>query len=457
MRLTHVPAQSAAWDGRSGFERALGRLRLRLAAVGGDALLVPDETTAQRVRTATGGAGAPVLVARDAELPECVAGPSVLILATDARTMGGGMRYTCDWANSLLELGHRTRLVPLWKGGTVNSRRVGRAAATLFAARALLAALRLRPEAIVATHPGLAPVAAALSRIMRAPFAVCLLGTDAWGGFGRVHARALKAATLIVPISYFTRDIAAGRLGLGPEAFYVSGVPISPAFERVATTRSPSGDRRKLLLTVARLDDDSPYKRHNLVIEAVAELAPSYPDLRYDIVGDGPYRAELEALAGRLGVADRVIFRGRLDQGELTKSYRAAYAFVMPSRVSLDPPEGEGFGIVYLEAGAFGVPSVAAAAGGAAEAVLDGFTGILVEPDSLESLVAGLRKLLDDPRLRDELGEGARRRALEFGHAQFRKRCGAVLEHLAARGDCHALAPEHARAWTPGDPGRAKE
>lgn len=230
-----------------------------------------------------------------------------------------------------------------------------------------------------------------------------------------------------------------------------SSVPAPGGTEdRTSTPRGKKKPRaRHRLVTVARLDANSPYKRHDLVIRSVAVLAREFPDLEYLVVGDGSYRPTLEKLAEEAGVADRVRFLGRMPESELVELLASSTCLVMPSRISLDPAEGEGFGLVYLEAGIFETPSVAARAGGSAETVLDGVTGLLAEPDSLESLVSCLRRLLSQDELARRLGRGARLRALEFSYPRFRSRCAAVMEAITGRTTTTEAAGEAASARFP--------
>ena len=112
------------------------------------------------------------------------------------------------------------------------------------------------------------------------------------------------------------------------------------------------------------------------------------PDVTWTVVGEGSLRPRLEALAAQYGVEAQVRFLGDLSDEERDRWYRSAHVFVMPSRL---PPEGggEGFGIVYLEAAAHGLPVVAGNVAGARDAVVDGETGLLVDPtDHLEVAAA---------------------------------------------------------------------
>lgn len=442
------------------------RLRLIFKAHTARSFSVEDEDTAMALRKVTGGTGAAIRVAESHLIPdpcpgdslkpsEAISGRGVLILTTDNCTPGGIQRYAWTWGEAALDLGREARIASLWKQGAINGVGVSRLRAAWFALKALATALIRRPEAVVAAHLALSPVAMIIKRLLGVPYAVTLHGDDAWAEPAGLTRRAICGADLLIPVSHFTRDVVAGMFGLSRDHFYVTGSILAPKLQLTAGSveggtsvssdfaATPKARETQTLLTVSRLDLNAPYKRHDLVLRSVAALAAEYPNLTYHIVGDGPYRADLEALATELGIGDRVDFLGRIPEASLAEENAAAYAFVMPSRISLEPPEGEGFGLVYLEAGIYGVPSVAANGGGSTETVLDGVTGILVEPDSLDSLVAGIRKLLDDKVLRDQLGKMAPLRAIEFSYPVFRRKCAAVLAALTEGKDPQQVEPEH--------------
>ena len=135
--------------------------------------------------------------------------------------------------------------------------------------------------------------------------------------------------------------------------------------------------------------------------------------MAYLVCGGGDDRERLEDKARLLGVADRVVFAGYVPEEEKADHYRLADAFVMPGR-------GEGFGIVYLEALACGVPVVASSADASCEAVLDGELGVVVDPDDPASVVSGIR---------DALGreEGVPAGLDHFSQRRFAERWRAVV------------------------------
>jgi glycosyltransferase involved in cell wall biosynthesis len=132
------------------------------------------------------------------------------------------------------------------------------------------------------------------------------------------------------------------------------------------------------------------------------------------VVGDGPERAELAGLAGRLGVADRITWEGQLPLAELAERYRRAAALVVPAR-------DEGLGLVAVEAQLCGTPVVAAASGGLLDVVTDGRTGRTFPPGEPAELARALVALLENPVGAAELAARARPAAL----ARFGRRAAA--------------------------------
>ncbi|MDP3985766.1 MAG: glycosyltransferase family 4 protein [bacterium] len=158
-----------------------------------------------------------------------------------------------------------------------------------------------------------------------------------------------------------------------------------------------------VLLSVARL---VPRKNHALVIEALDELREEFPTVRYVVIGEGPYRANLEELVRIKNLTERVDFLGNVSDSVREEWYRKADIFVLPTWSRGD--DVEGFGIVFLEAASYGMPVVSGRGGGVDEVVENGVTGISVDPASKEELVAAIRQLLRDAELRKQLGEAGR-------------------------------------------------
>lgn len=182
---------------------------------------------------------------------------------------------------------------------------------------------------------------------------------------------------------------------------------VTPALIEAAALVTPAHqrfghDETIKLLTVARLVDK---KGHLKVLEAIVDL----PTVRYTIVGDGPMRKPIQDRIHALGLEDRVTMMQHVSDGKLPELYGSHDIFVMPTTKSLI--DREGFGIVYIEAGLFGLPVIATNQPGVNEAVPDGKTGILIE-DTPESLKEAITRLADDRELRLRLGASGRARVL---------------------------------------------
>ena len=144
----------------------------------------------------------------------------------------------------------------------------------------------------------------------------------------------------------------------------------------------------------------------DVVVNAAVRLRPSFPDLTVAIAGRGRDAERLAARIAETGSPTHLL--GALSDDELPRLIGAADIFVMACRNRWLGLEQEGFGIVFLEAAASGVPQVAGRSGGAGEAVLDGETGLVVHrPGDIGEVATALRRLLDDGELRDRLGKAS--------------------------------------------------
>jgi phosphatidylinositol alpha-1,6-mannosyltransferase len=199
----------------------------------------------------------------------------------------------------------------------------------------------------------------------------------------------------------------------------VRGVVVPPGVDVARFTPARDADERRdargrfgihpdrpVVLGVSRL---VPRKGFDVLIDAVAQLGR---DPLLVLAGGGRDRQRLEARAARRGLRDAV-FLGRVPDADLPALYRAADVFAMPCRERWGGLEAEGFGIVFLEAAASGLPVVAGRSGGAHEAVDDEVTGFVVESRSVGAVRDAVAKLLADDALRARFGAAGRTRAVE--------------------------------------------
>ncbi|MGN9778662.1 glycosyltransferase family 4 protein [Micromonospora sp. H33] len=200
-----------------------------------------------------------------------------------------------------------------------------------------------------------------------------------------------------VTVSEATRRELA-TLGVPPEQVSVvhNGTPALP---RTDVERAPF----PLLVTLNRL---VPHKRVEVALRAVAALADELPQLRLVVAGQGWWEPHLHEVAGDLGISERVEFRGFVTEEEKAALLASAW-------VALTPSLKEGWGLTIVEAGSAGTPTVAFRdAGGVAEAVVDGRTGLLA--DDIDDYVAKVRMLLSEHETREAMGAQARQHAASF-------------------------------------------
>ena len=249
---------------------------------------------------------------------------------------------------------------------------------------------------------------------------------------------ALMASACVVANSRYTEGLLK-NLGFPADRIRVVHPGCDPArFRSVQVSeearRRLSGGRpfARILLTVGNLVER---KGHDTVIRALSTLSQGSGDIVYLIAGDGPYRATLERLAKSLGVADRVVFLGRVAEPDLPLLYSMADSFIMLSRERTDQCDVEGFGIVFVEAAACGTPAIAGRSGGVEDAVVDGATGLLVDPHDIAGVAHAITTLLSNRELTQRLGHAARKRAVsEFSWSRFGNSIAAILDDVGREG-----------------------
>jgi phosphatidyl-myo-inositol dimannoside synthase len=235
----------------------------------------------------------------------------------------------------------------------------------------------------------------------------------------RAARELLGPAAVLAANSRWTRELCLdllSQLGLARDQSTVRVVHLGtdPEVFRPGLETSEVRSRYRLaegrwLFTVARL---AAHKGVDTGLQVLAKLRHEMPELRYAIVGSGIWQARLESLAQELGVADRVRFLTDVPDADLPALYNLAEIYLGLSRtVEL---MAEGFGISLSEASASGVPVVAGASGGIPDAVVEGETGLLVDPAGPEAATEAVRKLLRNPELGRRLGAAGRKAVEQY-------------------------------------------
>ena len=289
-----------------------------------------------------------------------------------------------------------------------------------------------RRAAFICCHTwSIAGVAAlALKKTLGIPYVVFAHGLDINSGkeSGRalwLMKKVLVNASMVLCNSGYTRGLAVEFVGEGKTAVLYPAIDTVPLLVPAVVPNEFTGKR--VILSVGRLVES---KGHDTVIRCLPALRENFPEARYCIVGTGPWEQPLRELARSCGVEDKVVFCGNVPDGKLAGYYQYCDVFVLASRELPGRPEVEGFGMVFLEAGACAKPVVATRCGGIPDAVLDGVTGILCAQDDVRGITAALCGLLGDPDFRHKLGENGKKRVMdEFNLDLFGKRLKGILEH----------------------------
>jgi phosphatidylinositol alpha-1,6-mannosyltransferase len=347
----------------------------------------------------------------------------ILLLSVDFPPATGGIQNLLARLASGLAGSHELSVVapshgaaPAWDGQqeyhVARTPRVGPWPLVMlsFAGAALLRALRRPPDVVVCGHALLGPASYLVARVFGVPMVVMAYALEIRAPRMQRLARwTLRRAARVVTISAFTRQAVIDH-GVEPDRIVVihPGAAFVPTFARFASYGGQA--ESPIILTVARLGEL--YKGHDMLIRALPLVLAKVPDVQYVIAGDGPLRPYLERLAASLGVAENVVFAGAVSDDELRDWYRRATVFAMLSRESAEDGGAEGYGLAFIEAGAWGKPVVAGNSGGIPDAVIDGVTGLLVSPTNVAAIADALVRVLADPQLAATLGAQGRERAL---------------------------------------------
>ncbi len=277
------------------------------------------------------------------------------------------------------------------------------------------------PDLIIIGHIALSPLsllAGTLNR--RAKSWVIAYGIEAWRELSKIEKRALQKAERVLAISEYTRSELCRRNSLAANKVELFPCSLDPYWTADDLPQSnPSGP--PMLLTVSRLNKSDSYKGVDSVIESLAAVVAAVGAIDYRIVGGGDDAERLGALARRLGVSQYVTFTGELTDDQLRELYKSCSLFVMPS-------EAEGFGIVFLEAMAYGKPVIGGAHAGTPSVVKHGETGLLVERTDINGIAQAIIRILNDEDLRLRLGRAGYNRLVErFTFQNFESNLDALL------------------------------
>lgn len=222
-------------------------------------------------------------------------------------------------------------------------------------------------------------------------------GIEVWQSLPAWKKRMLNKCDMILPVSNFTKQRMIELHKLPPEKFTVLNNCLDPFLQKTNSTEKNAGLMKryglsatdKVLLTVARVAATEQYKGYDKILHCLPALLPTYPSLKYLIVGkyDEKEKQRLTEIINTHNLHNHVVITGFVKNEELQAHYNLADVFVMPS-------EKEGFGIVFIEAMFYGKPVIAGNKDGSTDALADGKLGVLVNPESENEITAALLQIL---------------------------------------------------------------
>ncbi|NES99801.1 MAG: glycosyltransferase family 4 protein [Sphaerospermopsis sp. SIO1G1] len=301
-----------------------------------------------------------------------------------------------------------------------NSIQVGRVKMAIAILKYLL---QKRPQQVFCGHIKLAGLIQTLCQPLGIPYTVLTYGKEVWGTLKKTEQRALNNATSIWTISRYSRDQACAANGIDPQKVKmlpcaIDGSKFTPGVKSPDLLEKYGFKDAKVLMTVARLWSGDIYKGVDVTIRALPKIIQVFPEVKYLVIGRGDDQPRLAQLAIDLGVSDRVVFAGFVPTEALMSHYRLANAYIMPSQ--------EGFGIVYLEAMACGIPVLSGDADGSADPLQDGKLGWRVPHRDPDAVASACLEILQGQDQRCD-GKWLREQAIAiFGMEAFQHR----LQHL---------------------------
>jgi glycosyltransferase involved in cell wall biosynthesis len=310
-----------------------------------------------------------------------------------------------------------------------------------FSLMIVAAAVRGRPCLIVSSHVNFGPVAYFLNRLLGIPYILVAHGIDIHPRLSRVRIKAIQNADLLIGVSQHSRErllqlpgISNARIRILPNTVSDERFKIVSA-NKAILERYGVPPKRRIVLTIARLAAAEGYKGYDIILRGFRQVLSALPDAHYVICGKGDDRGRIEVLIAELGLQDCVTLTGFVPDEDLADLYRAADVFAMPST-------GEGFGIVFLEAMACGIPVLAGNRDGSVDALAKGELGCLVDPLRVDEVAAGLISLLrkQGPEFWFQPEQLRSRMLARFGRNVFRTTLGSIISEVCPIAQCESIS-----------------
>lgn len=347
----------------------------------------------------------------------------ILFIAGDVSLIGGIEKYNRDFLAALGKTGVQTLLVTRNKGGL--------RAKISFVFRVLWAFARQRPDFICCAHLNFAPLCLVFSYLFNTRYTLALYGIEIPGIKGWFKRKSAAEAVLLITISEYAKNLilehlpgAGDRIYMLPSAVDGTVFTIKGRNRKLEARHGLSG--RPVVLSLARLSTPE-HKGQDRVLKSLMLVLQQVPDAIYLVVGGGSDERVDAVLREHPELRPSVVFAGAAADDQRVDYYNLADVYVLPSKF-------EGFGIVFIESLASGVPVVASDGYGCRAGLLDGELGLLVPPDDVPAIAQAIVAILQKtakPQLFDR--EGLRRKTLAvYGMDKWNERVDSLVKRLAS-------------------------
>lgn len=336
-----------------------------------------------------------------------------LFVAGDINRIGGIEKYNRDFYSALKKTGESTVLVERWEGGVL--------AKLSFVIRVIWQFLRFRPDVVFCGHLNFSPVCLVLKLIFGTPYTLSLYGIEIIEIHGWLKRRAVLESERVITISEYSRELILKQYPELKEQLFmllsaVDGSIFNIKKKNQALLEKLGIDDRPIILSLARLSTPE-HKGQDRVLASLPYILEKIPNAVYLVVGGGTDQRINTMLKKHPDLVNSVIFAGPASNEERVDYYNLGDVYALPSKF-------EGFGIVFIESLACGVPVVASDAYGCREGLLNGELGLLIPPDDLKAIANAIVSILDGKAPRTLFDkEYLRRKTLEiYGIDTWNKR-----------------------------------
>ncbi|HEY8782068.1 MAG TPA: glycosyltransferase family 4 protein [Mucilaginibacter sp.] len=258
-----------------------------------------------------------------------------------------------------------------------------------------------QPDIIIISHINLAVVGLIIKTINpKCKVFIIAHGIEVWRPLSRIKKMFLKQCDKIICVSNFTKQQMISRHQADATKCTVLNNAVDPFMKLPLTFTKPGNLLKRyrltadgpILFTLTRLASTEQYKGHDQVIKLMGKLKDKFPGIKYILAGQYDHKEEIriQKLISKYKVDEQVILPGFIDENELSDHFLLADLFVLPSKK-------EGFGIVFIEALACGLPVICGNLDGSVDAICNGELGKAINPDNLDELECAITKYLETP------------------------------------------------------------